>query len=270
MGSLRDETVFSPAELDTAIARLDTLDNLKKKYGDTLEEVLAYRDKIAAELHLIENFDEQKKTLEQELLQAKQQLDAACRALTELRSQTAAELAKKMEAELVGLNFADAKLVIAVEPLQTPCENGADRVEILVSTNKGQPLKPLAKIASGGEMSRMMLALKNIISAYDRTPTLIFDEIDNGISGITASIVGQKLKEIAQAHQIICITHLPQIAACGAHSYRIFKHSDSEATFTSVEELDENAKVREIARLLGGSTITETTLQSARELIASS
>lgn len=270
LGSLRDETVFSPAELDTAIARLDTLDNLKKKYGDTLEEVLAYRDKIAAELHLIENFDEQKKTLEQELLQAKQQLDAACRALTELRSQTAAALAKKMEAELVGLNFADAKLVIAVEPLQTPCENGADRVEILVSTNKGQPLKPLAKIASGGEMSRMMLALKNIISAYDRTPTLIFDEIDNGISGITASIVGQKLKEIAQAHQIICITHLPQIAACGAHSYRIFKHSDSEATFTSVEELDENAKVREIARLLGGSTITETTLQSARELIASS
>ena len=119
-------------------------------------------------------------------------------------------------------------------------------------------------------MSRIMLALKNIISSYDRIPTLIFDEIDNGISGITASIVGQKLKEIAQAHQIICITHLPQIAACGAHSYRIFKHSDKEATFTTVEALNEDAKVREIARLLGGSTITETTLQSARELIANS
>ena len=270
LGSMREQTVFSPAELDAAIARMDTLDKLKKKYGDTLEDVLSYRDRIASELHLIENFDEQKKKLEQELLQAKQQLDAACRALTDLRCQTAAELAEKMEAELVGQNFADAKLTIAVEPLPAPCENGADRVEILVSTNKGQPLKPLAKIASGGEMSRIMLALKNIISSYDRIPTLIFDEIDNGISGITASIVGQKLKEIAQAHQIICITHLPQIAACGAHSYRIFKHSDKEATFTTVEALDEDAKVREIARLLGGSTITETTLQSARELIANS
>ena len=270
LGSMREQTVFSPAELDAAIARMDTLDNLKKKYGDTIEEVLAYRDKIAAELDVIENFDDKKKQLETEALDAKRRLETACRALTQIRQQTAAELAQKMEAELIGLNFTDAKVQIAVRPLPAPGENGADSVEILISTNKGEPLKPLAKTASGGEMSRIMLAIKNIISSYDRIPTLIFDEIDNGISGITASIVGQKLKEIAQSHQIICITHLPQIAACGKHNYRIFKQSDSEKTFTTVEALTEEEKVREIARLLGGSTITETTLQSARELIASS
>ncbi len=270
LGSMREQTVFSPAELDAAIARMDTLDNLKKKYGDTIEEVLAYRDRIAAELDVIENFDDQKKQLEAEALDAKHQLEAACQVLTQIRQRTAAELAQKMEAELIGLNFTDAKVQIAFRPLSAPGENGADSVEILISTNKGEPLKPLAKTASGGEMSRIMLAIKNIISSYDRIPTLIFDEIDNGISGITASIVGQKLKEIAQSHQIICITHLPQIAACGKHNYRIFKQSDSEKTFTTVEALTEEEKVREIARLLGGSTITETTLQSARELIAGS
>ena len=145
-----------------------------------------------------------------------------------------------------------------------------DNVEILITTNKGEPLKPLYKVASGGEMSRIMLAFKNIISSYDMIPTLIFDEIDNGISGITASIVGKKLKEIAGARQILCITHLPQIAACGEHNYRIFKESDESKTFTTVEELNDNQTIDEIARLLGGATITDVTLASARELIASS
>ena len=142
-----------------------------------------------------------------------------------------------------------------------------DKVEILITTNKGEPLKPLYKIVSGGEMSRIMLAFKNIISSYDKIPTLIFDEIDNGISGITASIVGKKLKEIAGSHQVICITHLPQIAAVGDHNYRIYKESDENSTYTSVEALDEEKKTEEIARLLGGTVITETTIQSAKELI---
>ena len=145
-----------------------------------------------------------------------------------------------------------------------------DKVEILIATNRGEPLKPLVKVASGGEMSRIMLAFKNILSSCDHIPTLIFDEIDNGISGITASIVGKKLKEIAADHQIICITHLPQIAACGKSNYRIFKEIHDEKTFTSVEKLSNAEKVQEIARLLGGTTITETTLHSARELIENS
>ena len=145
-----------------------------------------------------------------------------------------------------------------------------DKVEILITTNKGEPLKPLYKVASGGEMSRIMLAFKNIISSYDQIPTLIFDEIDNGISGITASIVGKKLKEIADARQILCITHLPQIAACGEHNYRIYKESDDTKTFTTVQALDDSQTVDEIARLLGGATITDVTLQSAKELIKNS
>ena len=131
-------------------------------------------------------------------------------------------------------------------------------------------MKPLYKIASGGEMSRIMLAFKNIISSSDMIPTLIFDEIDNGISGITASIVAKKLGEISRQHQIICITHLPQIAAAGDRNYRIYKETDGEKTFTIVDKLTDEEKVSEVARLLGGTTITDTTLQNARELIAGS
>ena len=142
-----------------------------------------------------------------------------------------------------------------------------DKVEILISANKGEPLKPLYKVASGGEISRIMLAFKNVISSYDSIPTLIFDEIDSGISGYTASVVAKKLKEISRDHQILCITHLPQIAAAGTHNYKIYKESDDSSTFTHLEMLDENAKVMEIARLIGGATVTENTLISAKELI---
>ena len=165
------------------------------------------------------------------------------------------------------LNFKDAAIEISVTPLPQPQEDGMDKVEILISTNKGEPLKPLYKVASGGEISRIMLAFKNVISSYDSIPTLIFDEIDNGISGYTASVVASKLKEIAKDHQIICITHLPQIAAAGDHNYRIYKESDDASTFTHLEYLDSETKVGEIARLIGGATITENTLISARELI---
>ena len=208
--------------------------------------------------------------LERELVTLKKELLTACAALTEVRRQVAAELEAKIQKELVDLNFHDSRINISIEPLTAPTAEGMDKVEILISTNKGQPLKPLYKIASGGEMSRIMLAFKNIISSYDMIPTLIFDEIDNGISGITASIVGKKLREISREHQILCITHLPQIAACGDYHYRIYKDSDDETTFTTVERLSEDEKVSEIARLLGGTNITETTLQSARELIAGS
>ncbi len=140
----------------------------------------------------------------------------------------------------------------------------------MISTNKGEKQKPLSKIASGGEMSRIMLAFKKIVSDYDEIPTMIFDEIDTGISGITASIVGKKLKQIAGNHQIICITHLPQIAACGDHNYKIYKESDDSNTFTSVIHLRKDETIEEIARLLGGINITDTTLKSARELIDAS
>ena len=241
---------------------------MKKKYGETIEEILEYYEKISSQLGVFENFDEHKARMEKELKEAAHKLRMSCAALTEERKQSAAELCEKIQTELVDLNFADAKLEIHVLPLDKPTENGMDQIEILITTNRGEPLKPLTRVASGGEMSRIMLAFKNIISSYDRIPTLIFDEIDTGISGITASIVGRKLREISRHHQIICITHLPQIAACGDHSFRIYKESDETSTYTTVESLTSENQVKEIARLLGGDHITETTLQSARELIA--
>ena len=216
---------------------------------------------------MIENFDTEKADLEKELLSVRRELIEACNSLTAARKDAAVELSEKTLRELNDLNFKDAAIEISVTPLPQPQEDGMDKVEILISTNKGEPLKPLYKVASGGEISRIMLAFKNVISSYDSIPTLIFDEIDNGISGYTASVVASKLKEIAKDHQIICITHLPQIAAAGDHNYRIYKESDDASTFTHLEYLDSETKVGEIARLIGGATITENTLISARELI---
>lgn len=268
--SIKESLVFSPEELDRAIARLNTIDALKKKYGPTIEDILEYEQKIRKELSIIENFDEEKTRLQSELSETKKNLIAACSRLTEIRKTSATELEQRITSELTDLNFKDAKLQISVTPLAAPTENGMDNVEIMISTNRGEPLKPLVKIASGGEMSRIMLAFKNVISSCDNIPTLIFDEIDAGISGITASIVGRKLKEIAKHHQIICITHLPQIAACGDSNYRIYKETDEEKTYTNIQKLSDSGRVEEIARLLGGTTITDTTLASARELIENS
>ena len=268
--NIRESLNFSPEEMDAAMSRLNTIEMLKKKYGSSIEEILEYEQKILAQLDIIENFDEEKLRLERELSEAKKNLLTACKELSEIRRASAAELQQRITKELSELNFKDAKLEINVTPLSVPTENGMDNVEILIAANPGEPPKPLAKIASGGEMSRIMLAFKNVISSCDNIPTLIFDEIDSGISGITASIVGKKLKEIAKHHQIICITHLPQIAACGDSNYRIYKETDDNKTYTNIQKLSENGRIEEIARLLGGSTVTETTLASARELIANS
>ncbi|MBQ9961623.1 MAG: DNA repair protein RecN [Firmicutes bacterium] len=264
---VKESIVFSPAELDEAIARLDLIDGLKKKYGSTIEEILEYEANLQKKLSIAENFDEEKKSMMIALKNAKANLLECCSELTKVRKEKALELEQSIQKELHDLNFKDSLVKISIEPLEEPSESGMDKVEILITTNKGEPLKPLYKIVSGGEMSRIMLAFKNIISSYDQIPTLIFDEIDNGISGITASIVGKKLKEISAQRQIICITHLPQIAACGQYNFRIFKESDDTNTFTYVQPLSEDEKIMEIARLLGGTSITETTLMTAKELI---
>lgn len=264
---VREKITFTPEELDSAISRLDLIENLKKKYGSTIEEVLMYRNKITEELDQIQNYDEIKASLETQVAETYDALKIQAGLLTEARKLSAGKLEQAIEKELHDLNFQSAKLSIAFETPETIGPDGNDIIEILMTTNKGEPLKPLVKIASGGEISRIMLAIKNISGSYDNIPTMIFDEIDAGISGITASIVGRKLCEISKNHQIICITHLPQIAATGDTNYRIYKESDENSTFTRVEKLTENEKIDEIARLLGGEKITETTRQNARELI---
>lgn len=267
---IRDNTIFSPEELDQSIARMDFLDNLKRKYNRSIEELMEYGNELQEKLAIVENADEMKEDLTKLQVQCKKDLIDACEELTQHRKVAAKELEEKILAELNELNFKDAQLEIEFRTTEDFTDSGTDLVEFMISTNRGESLKPLSKIASGGEMSRIMLAFKKIVGDYDQIPTLIFDEIDAGISGITASIVGKKLKQIANGHQVICITHLPQIAACGHQNYKITKESDDSKTYTTVLKLREDEKVHEIARLLGGINITETTLQSAKELIEAS
>ena len=267
--SARDTVTFSQEELNEAISRSELINKLKAKYGFSISDILAYAAETEQKLSDIETIEEEKETLESECTALEKQLANACAVLSGSRKKAAQELQKKIASELQELNFSDNRIEIRFETLSDFTENGLDKAEFLISTNKGEPLKPLSKIASGGEMSRIMLAFKNIIADYDSIPTLIFDEIDTGISGITASIVGQKLKQIAKNHQIICITHLPQIAACGDDNYRIQKESDGNSTKTTVIALNKTEKMHEIARLLGGINITDITLQSAKELIES-
>ena len=268
----RDAAAFSPQELDRLMERLDLLDKLKRKYGGSLESVLAYRDKLSEELSLLEDKDQHIAVLTEETARAKTALKENCDQLSGLRREAALRLEAAIRNELKELNFKDSHLVIAFQEcppdFETICtENGTDRIEFLLVTNLGESPKPLAKIASGGEISRIMLAFKAVLGGYDRIPTLIFDEIDSGISGGTASVVGQKLKRIADSHQVICITHLPQIAALSDHHYRIEKAAVGGRVTTHVQPLAPGEKVQEIARLLGGMEVTEAALRNAEDLI---
>ena len=264
---LRDKSVFSPEDLNRAIERMELINGLKRKHNASVEEIIAYGKELEEKLEQVENIDSLQEELSSLQKKCKKDLKDACEELSVLRKSAAKELEEKILAELAELNFKNAQLSIDFKESEEFTANGTDIVEFMISTNKGETLKPLSKIASGGEMSRIMLAFKKIVGDYDEIPTMIFDEIDTGISGITASIVGKKLKQIAENHQIICITHLPQIAAYGTYNYKIDKESDDSNTYTTVIQLREDEKIREIARLLGGINITKTTLQSAEELI---
>jgi DNA repair protein RecN (Recombination protein N) len=277
-----DSLDFSEQAINKAITRIDVLDRLMSKYGGTIEAVLGYRDKAAEKLADMQDIGAAKERLERELAGATKELAALSAELSALRRAAAKELEARVGEQLRELNFADAAFTVAfskggADASETekisPSDfsgNGVDELEFMISANKGQPSLPVAKFASGGEMSRIMLALKSVVGEFDGIPTMIFDEIDSGVSGVTASVVGEKLKRMSQGRQIICITHLPQIAACADHHYVIEKRSDEEDTYTTLSELDEEGRVKEIARLIGGNTVTQTTLKSAREQIKAS
>ena len=271
----RDSVDFSLDLLNETVERIDLIDRLKRKYGGSIEKILDYQSQIADNLNQIENSDILIEKLSIELTVYHEELTAACRKLTEERMKAARDIEFLINNELNELNFKDASLSVYISQLSGSdgilfTENGTDHAEFLIVTNKGEAPKPLSKIASGGEISRIMLAFKRIIGDYDHIPTMIFDEIDSGISGITASIVGKKLKDISENHQILCITHLPQIASYSDNHYMIFKENTEERTITKVVPLDEQGKINEIARLLGGMNITDTTLKNAKELISQS
>ena len=224
------------------------------------------------ELDTLENIDVREEELKEQLKNGVRRLDRLSSELTELRLSAASRLSGEMTRELSELNFRNVRFEVRIQPAADSqgrklySAEGTDTVEFFFSANKGDELKPLASVASGGEISRISLAFKCITDA-GAPKTMIFDEIDTGISGITASVVGHKMSQLGRRHQILCITHLPQIAASGDVQYQIAKDEDDDSSYTTISRLDTSQRITEIARLLGGANITETTLASARELL---
>lgn len=264
--NLKDAQSFSQNELDDAIERLDCINKLCKKYGGSIEKVLEHAKEAELALGTIINADSEMEKLEKEIAKQKEIYDKEALALSEKRKSAAKKLSININKELEELNFKNAIFDVKFTESR-PTENGTDIIEFLISANKGEELRPLAKVASGGELSRIMLALKRIVGDLDGIETMIFDEIDAGISGATAGVVGDKLKSISKNHQIVCITHLPQIACKGDNHYRIQKSSDEISTETTVVPLGTNERIEEIARLLSGTTITDSARSQARELL---
>ena len=262
-----EEADFDPCQLDVIESRLDTIYRLKKKYGGSIAEILAYYDKISEEYNTLELSDEMVEKLRVELERAEKDLRQAAKALTARRMEAAGEFVKRVEKELAYLDMGGVRFSISrKEKAFGP--NGTDEMEFLICTNAGEEARPLAKIASGGELARIMLAIKNVLAEKDDIGTIIFDEVDTGVSGRAAQKIGQKLAEVAQHRQVICVTHLTPVAACAAHHYRIYKTVEEGRTFTRVEELDHEERVRELARIMVGDHITESALQSAEEMLA--
>jgi len=279
----RDGISFDPARLEEIRNRLDLIRTLKKKYAgreNSITAVLAHHAQIKSEVDSVEHGEEQIQKLENDLESKRQELEKSCLSLSAKRQEAAKKMSKEVVIQLKDLGMEKASFKVAVSQIEDPAgltvdnkkrvkteSSGIDLVRFLISPNPGEELKPLAKIASGGEISRVMLAIKTILSEAEAVPVLVFDEIDAGIGGRIAEAVGVKLKEISSARQVLCITHLPQIASLAKSHYQVSKDEKNGRTTTSVNVLREKEKIEEIARMLGGSKITETTLKHAREMI---
>lgn len=265
-GYMADMTFDDEAFAETE-QRLDLINGLKARYGDSIESILAYAQKRQLAYDKLKDYEHYLEDLEQRFSQAESQLSKLCKKVSRKRKAAAEVLVKRITQALIDLNFLEVRFDMYFEPLDHFTKYGTDEVEFCISTNPGEDLKPLGKVASGGELSRIMLAIKSVLADADEIETLIFDEIDTGISGRTAQKVAEKMAVIAKKHQVISITHLPQIAAMADNHYIIEKSVEDTHTTTSIYPLDtEDAVVGEIARLLGGVEITETVLKSAREM----
>ena len=257
---------YSEEELYETENRLNEINRLKVKYGGTVGEILAYQEQQAGKLEKLQDYEAYLAGLEKKAREAEALLVKACRSLSQVRKSQAAILEKAVQKGLEELNFADVRFEIHFEELKSYTGNGTDDVEFMISLNPGQPLRPLKDVASGGELSRIMLAIRTVMARRDDIETLIFDEIDVGISGRTAQKVSEKMALIGKTHQVICITHLAQIAAMADAHYVIEKTVEEMETRTRIRRLTEEDSVRELARILGGARITEAVLTNAREM----
>jgi DNA repair protein RecN (Recombination protein N) len=246
--------------------RLNVINSLKGKYGRTLEDVLAYLDELRAEYNKLSEYDEYIAGLNSELKAAEQNMIKAAEALSSARRTEAGILCKKITEALIDLSFMEVNFDMVCDTLDKCGPNGIDDCYFIISTNVGEKPRPLYEVASGGELSRIMLAIKSCMASEDNIDTLIFDEIDVGISGRAAQKVAEKLAVISKSHQVISITHLPQIAAMADSHYLIEKNVENQKTVTHIKKLSEEASISEIARLLGGAAITETAIKNAREM----
>ena len=248
--------------------RLDTIRSLMMKYGGTEEEALEALSKKEERLRFLTDYEKEKALMEEALARSEEELREKAEKLSLERQKTAKELEERIQQEMQELGFLDTRFTFRFEKKREISEKGLDEVESYVSLNPGEPLRPLREVGSGGELSRIMLSIKTVLADTDAVPTLIFDEIDTGISGRTAEKVGEKLEKIAKSHQVILITHLPQIAAKADRHFLIEKNVQEGKTKTEIHALNEEASVKELARLLGGEELTEAALQNARSLKA--
>jgi len=264
---LRAEFDFSPDELDGVESRCDQIYRLKKKYGTTVEDMIAYLDRSRAELDAIETADDTVLRLEKQLRGTEVELRAAGGKLTEARRAAASRLEERILRELADLDMKKVRFSVEIAPCEAS-PGGMDRIRFLMSANTGEELRPIARVASGGELARIMLALKNVLAEQDDVGTLVFDEVDTGVSGRAAQRVAEKLAAVSLHKQVLCVTHLPQIAALADMHLLIDKSERDGRTYTSVTPLDFEGRKAEIARIIGGAVITETTLRSAEEMMS--
>lgn len=256
-----EESAFAETE-----ERLDLINRLKAKYGRTISDILMAKEEKEEELSALRDYEEERIRLKKKFARAEEALGEASRGLSVLRKQYAEEFSRKVVDQLRELNFAKADFAVHFEETAGYTANGCDAVSFMIATNPGEPRRELSKVVSGGELSRIMLGIKTIFAADDKTETLIFDEVDTGISGRTAQMVAEKMSAIARDRQVLAITHLPQIAAMADTHYAITKELSDSSAITKIEALSEEESVLELARLIGGEKITENTLKSSREM----
>ena len=256
-----DEEAFYETE-----KRLDVVNHLKDKFGGSIDAVLRAKEEKELRYQHLQDYEEYLVQLEKRLAETEKELATISGEVSQIRQKFAKKLTKQVKEALIDLNFLDVNFVMEFKDAGKYSSNGRDEAEFLISTNPGEPLKPLGKVASGGELRRIMLAIKTILAESDRIETLIFDEIDTGISGRTAQMVAEKMNVIGRNHQVICITHLPQIAAMADNHFLISKNIVKNGTFSEIVRLQEEESITELARMLGGVKITDTVLESAREM----
>ena len=261
----KEENLFDESDRNIVEERLDLIYSLKRKYGNSIEEILEYKNQLIKEIDDIENLEEKNKKLKEELIEIEEKMLNFCNQMTVIRKEKSEILNNKINNELKELEMKNAKFMVNLQDNKDFNENGIDDIEFMICTNIGDEAKSLIKIASGGEISRIMLAIKTVLADTDNVPVMIFDEIDTGISGKAAKSVAEKMKIIAKKHQVLCITHQASIAAKGDHNYYISKKVENDKTKTIVKKLKEKEIVEEIARMSSGD-VTENAINHAIEM----